>query len=306
MNILLNTQGCFANLAYNTRRGKHILHLQIPDGKSSSMRPTVTTRSENRSMSMSTYNIGQLIFTGRQRSVIKTSTLDFSRPLLKHQRFYLDIRIRTSILKKLISDINSLGGAIDDFFSKDITTVISDAPDLKLRILSFPSSSSPSSTVSPSAPQQGTCSSSCIPRTRSRVDTLLERARAVRKSYSCDVLDYALKWGLKIWNLDKVLIWIESVKCQSIFKRRDFGQSLSPTEVTHSFKLRLLKSPFIKLEAFSLRPLLLEFGGGLSHTSFPPIITWTGRLGASPFIIKESKKINDSVKLTTRLPLKRK
>ncbi|XP_071750263.1 protein DBF4 homolog A-like [Lepeophtheirus salmonis] len=254
-------------------------------------------------MSPSSPSAGNNINLSRKTALCdKDKYSGFSRPLLKHQRFYLDIRIRTSILKKLISDINSLGGAIDDFFSKDITTVISDAPDLKLRILS---SSSPSSTVSPSAPQQGTCSSSCIPRTRSRVDTLLERARAVRKSYSCDVLDYALKWGLKIWNLDKVLIWIESVKCQSIFKRRDFGQSLSPTEVTHSFKLRLLKSPFIKLEAFSLRPLLLEFGGGLSHTSFPPIITWTGRLGASPFIIKESKKINESVKVTTRLPLKR-
>ena len=48
---------------------------------------------------------------------------------------------------------------------------------------------------------------------RSRVETILDRARHHSKGTS-DVLENAHRWGLKVWALQKFIVWIEQFKAK--------------------------------------------------------------------------------------------
>ncbi len=130
---------------------------------------------------------------------------------------------------------------IEDFFSSDVTTVISDAPEWKLRnpLATAPANGADSTSKSPGTPRSlaaltNSPWSPATPQTpdgadqqrrgsaaaaatataaRSRVETILERARQQAKGTS-DVIENAYRWGLKIWSLNKILVWLESFKAQ--------------------------------------------------------------------------------------------
>ncbi len=127
---------------------------------------------------------------------------------------------------------------IEDFFSSDVTTVISDAPEWKLRnpLATAPANGADSTSKSPGTPrslaaltnspwspatpqtpdgadQQRRGSAAAATAARSRVETILERARQQARGTS-DVIENAYRWGLKIWSLNKILVWLESFKAQ--------------------------------------------------------------------------------------------
>ncbi len=94
---------------------------------------------------------------------------------------------------------------------------------------------SPWSPVTPVGETQGKGTS------RSRVETILERARQQAKGTS-DVIENAHKWGLKIWSLHKILAWLENFK-RNVGALRKPDKYVLPPMVTTSLTRSL--TPFI-------------------------------------------------------------
>ncbi len=156
---------------------------------------------------------------------------------------------------------------------------------------------------------------------RSRVETILERARQQAKGTS-DVIENSHKWGLKVWSLPKILSWLENFKAQigSIKRKSAPGaagdaaqqqqqrqQHKSVGVHTRSQSLgnlaalnggggsgggvaapdppRNLVAPYLKFEAHSaaFRPVFCEF----RHF---PALNYEGQSGTSPFYRQDSTK----------------
>jgi hypothetical protein len=55
------------------------------------------------------------------------------RQVLAKRRFYLDLKSRSvQTTNQLVQDVIALGGVIEEFFSSEVTTLVSDAPEWKL------------------------------------------------------------------------------------------------------------------------------------------------------------------------------
>jgi len=128
---------------------------------------------------------------------------------------------------------------------------------------------------------------------KSRVETILEIAKQKKAEKSC-VIDTALKLGIKVWCLPKIIAWIEQLKDRiGNFDKLDpenhpKNQALkrkrsSVEQALEAEQLKTLKSPFIKYDDSNheCRPVWFEF------KKFPRIYCG-GRAGQSPFFNPEA------------------
>ena len=116
---------------------------------------------------------------------------------------------------------------------------------------------------------------------RTRVDTILERARAQAKGTS-DVIENAAKWNIKIWKLEKVVAYVKEAKAKIGVKSSGSGQQrlLRATSVESGLNVTSeIRAPYIKFEEtnFQFRPVFYEF------KKFPILHPENPRPGVSPF-----------------------
>lgn len=181
---------------------------------------------------------------------------------------------------------------IEPFFSvKDISVVITDASEERIKAANLGTSFAPSPTTSlgTKSPSAHTVWSPLSVQdhqkakfvAKSRIDTILEKAKEKQKAEKsfCDVLETAAKHNIKIWALSKVLAWLESLKARLAANPRLKHRPRSPDPTIDPFYERELKAPYIKYEAENQlsRPVIYEF------RKFPKVYCG-GRAGQSPFV----------------------
>ena len=117
---------------------------------------------------------------------------------------------------------------------------------------------------------------------KTRVDTILERARAQAKGTS-DVIENAAKWNIKVWKFEKVVAYVRDVKAK-IGLKSNSGGSQQTLRRAASVESGLnvaseLRAPYIKFEEtnFQFRPVFYEF------KKFPTLHPENPRPGVSPF-----------------------
>jgi len=184
---------------------------------------------------------------------------------------------------------------IEEFFSREVNIVISDAPEWKLRNPGgAPEIVSPGTPRSLAAAFGAATNSPWSPATptedkktaKSRVETILERAKIQAKG-TTDVIENAHKWGLKIWSLAKCLDWLEKFKIRIGFKKRSSTGSVgtanrhltrSQSQDSGLCQTKDLCAPYLKFESvdFQFRPVVHEFRRY-------PALNFDGRAGTSPF-----------------------
>ena len=118
---------------------------------------------------------------------------------------------------------------------------------------------------------------------KTRVDTILERARAQAKGTS-DVIENAAKWGIKVWKFEKVVAYVRDVKQKIGLKSTASTQQHQTLRRAGSCDSGLnvaseLRAPYIKFEEtnFQFRPVFFEF------KKFPSLHPENPRPGVSPF-----------------------
>ena len=116
---------------------------------------------------------------------------------------------------------------------------------------------------------------------KTRVDTILERARAQAKGTS-DVIENAAKWNIKVWKFEKVVAYVRDVKAKIGLKSNSGGQQrlLRTNSVDSGLNVASeIRAPYIKFEEtnFQFRPVFFEF------KKFPVLHPENPRPGVSPF-----------------------
>lgn len=246
------------------------------------------------------------------KSATKTKQIKYPAAFGKY-RFYLDVRSSKS-KGALIEDIKSLGGALEEFLSKEITHVISDSPEVK-----FPPASPAGAGAAAGPPSPWTPTPTPSPATstslegvdrnkrsgvqpKSRVEAILEAAKQpARSGGSSDVLENARRWNCQIWSLEKTLKWLERFKNKygelRPKSRPPHGRDSSPSLAVVTSQ-RLLTPPCIKLENVARlnKPVFAELKAW-------PTIYYDGKPGTSPFSVPSSKE--KTKKLAKRLDIHR-
>lgn len=145
--------------------------------------------------------------------------------------------------------------SIEEFFSSEVTTLVSDAPEWKLERVNRASSTTTGCVVQPTATiQTGNVQNTLVPIlspspitpvsnttwsplsvedntkktgavAKSRAEAILEKSRqsqtsvnntqAISGSGTTDVLDKAKAWDLEIWSLSKLFSWLEKFKSRT-------------------------------------------------------------------------------------------
>ncbi|XP_076290722.1 uncharacterized protein LOC143214057 isoform X1 [Lasioglossum baleicum] len=230
---------------------------------------------------------------------------------LEGKTFYLDIKNHATTAK-IEAKIKDLGGVIELFLVQNVTLVVSDRVNksgdinfekYKWGCASGGSGGPPSlrslETPTPVAtPQTPYFSPDCAlsnstslrgpttQRSKSRVDAMLERALIQPQQCSVDPLYNAQNWGIPIWAIDKLQTWLDriysSVRDTDPLKRSKQSCQQSSTK---DLKVRHLKGPYIKFEAFrrNTRPVFVEL-------PVWPTLNFSGPLGSCPFNTKRREK----------------
>lgn len=79
---------------------------------------------------------------------------------------------------------------------------------------------------------------------------MLERALTQPQQRSVDLLDNAHSWGIPIWPIEKLQIWLE--KIYASFKNKYSLKQLKEANKPNSekdLKVKYLKAPYIKFES---------------------------------------------------------
>nr|XP_031835730.1 uncharacterized protein LOC116428340 isoform X1 [Nomia melanderi] len=230
---------------------------------------------------------------------------------LEGKTFYLDIKNHATT-SKIEARIKDLGGVIELFLVQNVSLVVSDRVNKSgninfekhkwgcasggsggppsLRSLETPTPVptpqtpyfSPDCALSNSTSLRGQTTQ----RSKSRVDAMLERALIQPQQCSVDPLYNAQSWGIPIWAIDKLQAWLDkiylSVRNNDHLKRsKDSCQQSS----TKDLKVRHLKGPYIKFEAFqrNTRPVFIEL-------PVWPTLNFSGESGSCPFNTKRRDK----------------
>ncbi|XP_076167830.1 uncharacterized protein LOC143146953 isoform X2 [Ptiloglossa arizonensis] len=231
---------------------------------------------------------------------------------LEGKSFYLDIKNHATTVK-IEAKIKDLGGVIELFLIRSVNLVISDRVDKtgcvnfgkhkwgcvsggsggppSLRSLETPTpmTTPPTLYFSPDCPLSNsvTLRGQTTQRSKSRVDAMLERALIQPQQCSVDPLYNAQNWGIPIWAIDKLQTWLDkiyaSVKDTDHLKRSKHSSQQSSTK---DLKVRHLKGPYLKFEAFqrTTRPVFVEL-------PVWPALNLSGDPGSCPFNTKRREKL---------------
>ena len=231
---------------------------------------------------------------------------------LEGKSFYLDIKNHATTAK-IEARIKDLGGVIELFLVRSVNLVISDRVDKtgyvnfekhkwgcasggsggppSLRSLETPTPmpTPPTPYFSPDCPlsNSATLRGQTTQRSKSRVDAMLERALIQPQQCSVDPLYNAQSWGIPIWAIDKLQAWLDkiyaSVKDTDHLKR---SKNSNQQSTTKDLKVRNLKGPYLKFEAFqrNTRPVFVEL-------PVWPTLNFCGDPGSCPFNTKRRDKL---------------
>ncbi|KZC14422.1 PREDICTED: uncharacterized protein LOC107192625 [Dufourea novaeangliae] len=249
----------------------------------------------------------------RENKLTKHSHVRTEKDLkpLGGKSFYLDIKNHATTAK-IEAKIKDLGGVIELFLVRSVNLVVSDRVNKSgyinlekhkwgcasggsggppsLRSLETPTPMptpqtpyfSPDSTLSSSIALRGQTTQ----RSKSRVDAMLERALIQPQQCSVDPLYNAKSWGIPIWAVDKLQAWLDkiysSVKDTNHLKQSKHSYQQSSTK---DLKVRHLKGPYIKFEAFqrNTRPVFVEL-------PVWPTLNFSGNPGSCPFNAKRRER----------------
>nr|XP_003699234.1 PREDICTED: uncharacterized protein LOC100881410 [Megachile rotundata] len=231
---------------------------------------------------------------------------------LEGKSFYLDIKNHATTTK-IETKIKDLGGVIELFLVRSVSLVISDRVDKSgyvnfekhkwgcasggsggppsLRSLETPTPvpTPPTSFFSPECPLSNTTNirGQTTQRSKSRVDAMLERALTQPQQCSVDPLYNAQSWGIPIWAIDKLQVWLDKiyapVEDTNHLKRLKRSNQQS---TTRDLKVRHLKGPYLKFESFqrNTRPVFVEL-------PVWPTLNFYGDPGSCPFNTKRREKL---------------
>ncbi|XP_029048850.1 uncharacterized protein LOC114878804 isoform X1 [Osmia bicornis bicornis] len=231
---------------------------------------------------------------------------------LEGKSFYLDIKNHATTTK-IESKIKDLGGVIELFLVRSVHLVISDRVDKSgyinfekhkwgcasggsggppsLRSLETPTPmpTPPTPFFSPECPLSNTTNirGQTTQRSKSRVDAMLERALTQPQQCSVDPLYNAQSWGIPIWAIDKLQVWLDkiyaSIEDTNHLKRLKRSNQQSSTK---ELKVRHLKGPYLKFESFqrNTRPVFVEL-------PVWPTLNFHGDPGSCPFNTKRREKL---------------
>ncbi|XP_076031917.1 protein DBF4 homolog B-like [Oratosquilla oratoria] len=114
-------------------------------------------------------------------------------------------------------------------------------------------------------------------RVRTRAEVLLERA-CVRRRGTSDILENARQWNVPVWPLQKLLKWLQGLKDSGKYRPQRTHTASKGQTLTPGTRVYRLKSPYLKIEAFSRqsKPLYKELGAW-------PLLNLAASPGTSPF-----------------------
>ncbi|TSK20196.1 Disintegrin and metalloproteinase domain-containing protein 22 [Bagarius yarrelli] len=210
--------------------------------------------------------------------------------------FYLDLPCNKRS-QALESDIKTLGGTVEKFFSKDIRYLVSSKPEARhvQRLVQDSPVPSPDSGLSSPHPgsrrdshghrgsSQGPADTVVVSRGKSLVEKVVKEQERVQMNR---ILANALEWGVKILYINDVISYIDKKKSALARVRAETHPvkktvRLEPTDGTacQKGKSGCISHPFVKVEDFSrhYRPLYLPMAN-------LPVCNFRSAAPCSPFL----------------------
>lgn len=217
--------------------------------------------------------------------------------------FYLDLPCnkRSQVLE---TDLKSLGGTVEKFFSKEIRYLVSSKPEARhvQRLVQDSPVPSPDSGLSsphpgsrrdshgPRGSSQGPADTMVASRGKSLVEKVVKEQERIQMNR---ILANALEWGVKILYIDDVISYIDKKK-STIAKVRAAAHPVKkaakpePTDGTASQKCNpgRISRPFVKVEDSSrhYRPIYLPMPD-------MPVCNLRSAAPCSPFLVEHDKDV---------------
>ncbi|XP_076135933.1 protein DBF4 homolog A [Alosa pseudoharengus] len=213
--------------------------------------------------------------------------------------FYLDLPSNKRSAR-LENDIQTLGGTVEKFFSKDIRYLVSSKPEARYvhRLVPEPPVPSPESVLSsprPSSSKEGHRSGSQGPTDAvqvSRGKKLVEKVMKEQERIKINkMLSNALEWGVKIVHIEDMIAYIEKKKPAISTEQKTNPTAVKKTakpacygRTSQKHNASRISKPFVKVEDSSrrYRPLYL-------HMAQMPVCNFNSPPPASPFQIEDKR-----------------
>ncbi|XP_051921788.1 protein DBF4 homolog A [Hippocampus zosterae] len=205
--------------------------------------------------------------SGEKKSPVKSRLAQF-KPL-SGKVFYLDLPSNKTA-ESLERDIKNLGGSVDKFFSKDIKYLVSNKREIKYmqsprQDSRLPGLQSGQFSLCPDSnpPKTGCGSDDTKKRSQGQAETfgIRHRRSFVEKAakekdilQTNKILSKALEWGVKIFYIDDVLVYIEMKKktvasqCPNLTAAKPAAKDASIAEFPCQKSKGRIRKPFIKVE----------------------------------------------------------
>ncbi|XP_042629003.1 protein DBF4 homolog A-like [Cyprinus carpio] len=160
------------------------------------------------------------------KSKVKATCDALQNKPFKGRIFYLDLpwNIKTQLLE---NDIETLGGTVEKFFSKEIKYLVSSKPEARYAQRLLPESPAPSPDSGVSSPHpssrresnghrgssQGVMDTVAVSRGKSLVERVVKEQERVQMN---GILANALEWGVKVLHVDDVISYVDKKKAKLI------------------------------------------------------------------------------------------
>ncbi|KAA0702782.1 Protein DBF4 -like protein A [Triplophysa tibetana] len=245
------------------------------------------------------------------KSIVKPTCAVLQNKPFKGRIFYIDLpwNKRTQNLE---SDIKSLGGTVERFFSKEIKYLVSSKPEARYAQRLLPDSPAPSPDSGVSSPHpsskrdihvhrgssQGPTDTATVSRGKSLVERVVKEQSQERIQMN-GILANALEWGVKVLHVDDVISYIEKRKAKTISAKKVEPVIKGPAKIKPPEKSTFLRHragrisrPFVKVEDSSrhYRPIYLPMTN-------MPICNLQSAPPCSPFLMEEHGKDDAKKKL---------
>ncbi|XP_016137301.1 protein DBF4 homolog A-like isoform X2 [Sinocyclocheilus grahami] len=235
------------------------------------------------------------------KSKVKATCDALQNKPFKGRIFYLDLpwNMKTQLLE---NDIETLGGTVEKFFSKEIKYFVSSKPEARYAQRLLPDSPAPSPDSGISSPHpsskresrvhrgnsQGVTDTVAVSRGKSLVGRVVKEQERVQMN---GILANAVEWGVKVLHVDDVISYVDKKKAKLIavnaanpvVKR---AASIQHTDKnTHRHNAERICRPFVKVEDSSRHycPIYLP----LSNT---PVCNLRSIPPCCPFLMDEYGK----------------
>uniref|UniRef100_A0A8C2ATW0 Protein DBF4 homolog A n=1 Tax=Cyprinus carpio TaxID=7962 RepID=A0A8C2ATW0_CYPCA len=223
------------------------------------------------------------------KSKVKATCDALQNKPFKGRIFYLDLpwNIKTQLLE---NDIETLGGTVEKFFSKEIKYLVSSKPEARYAQRLLPESPAPSPDSGVSSPHpssrreshghrgssQGVTDMVAVSRGKSLVERVVKEQERVQMN---GILANALEWGVKVLHVDDVISYVDKKKAKLI------AVNAANPVVKRAVSTGRICRPFVKVEDSSrhYHPIYLPL-------SNMPVCNLRSLPPCSPFLVDEYGK----------------